>query len=235
MKLTHEQMTALRKASAVLSGTGHHDEASEINRMLAHPDHSGDGGEKVAAAVFPMAQPGHCINCGLSVSPSCACARGRDLAAQSPLPQDGDERARFEAWANSNGFGPKYRESMFAAWQAALASNKAASETKVQKGSWVNEPPVMPWEDQSRSEDEKAAIRFYVENPSAALLDFGKRVSSNKAAAVAVAHPTPISITTDQIAEIAGKYNLGNPRLDALRGFVNEVIIVNGAEYAKSE
>ncbi|MGF6764017.1 hypothetical protein P3T24_004348 [Paraburkholderia sp. GAS33] len=97
----------------------------------------------------------------------------------APVLQDGDERARFEAWANSNGFGPKYRESMFAAWQAALASNKAA--------------------------------------------------------AVAVAHPTPISITTDQIAEIAGKYNLGNPRLDALRGFVNEVIIVNGAEYAKSE
>jgi hypothetical protein len=47
--------------------------------------------------------------------------------------------------------------------------------------------------------------------------------------------PTPISISTDKICEIAGKYNLGNPRLDALRGFVNEVIIVNEAEYAKSE
>jgi hypothetical protein len=59
--------------------------------------------------------------------------------------------------------------------------------------------------------------------------------SSDEAAAVAVGEPTPISITTDQIAEIAGKYNLGNPRLDALRGFVNEVIIVNGTKYAKSE
>lgn len=47
--------------------------------------------------------------------------------------------------------------------------------------------------------------------------------------------PSPISISTDQIAEIANKYALGNPRLDALRCFVNEVIIVNGAEYAKSE
>lgn len=47
--------------------------------------------------------------------------------------------------------------------------------------------------------------------------------------------PAPISISTDKICEIAGKYNLGNLRLDALRGFVNEVIIVNEAEYAKSE
>jgi hypothetical protein len=47
--------------------------------------------------------------------------------------------------------------------------------------------------------------------------------------------PTPISISTDKIFEIASKYNLGNPRLDALRGFVNEVILVNEAEYAKSE
>jgi hypothetical protein len=47
--------------------------------------------------------------------------------------------------------------------------------------------------------------------------------------------PTPISISTDKICEIAGKYNLGNPRLDALRCFVNEIIIVNEAEYAKSE
>lgn len=47
--------------------------------------------------------------------------------------------------------------------------------------------------------------------------------------------PTPISISTDKICELAGKYNLGNPRIDALRGFVNEVIIVNEAEYAKSE
>jgi hypothetical protein len=59
-------------------------------------------------------------------------------------------------------------------------------------------------------------------------------LASNKAAAVAATYPTPISISTDQIAEIANKYNLGNPRLDALRCFVNEVIIVNGAEYAKS-
>lgn len=47
--------------------------------------------------------------------------------------------------------------------------------------------------------------------------------------------PTPVSISTDKICEIAGKYNLGNPRLDALRCFVNEIIIVNEAEYAKSE
>ena len=47
--------------------------------------------------------------------------------------------------------------------------------------------------------------------------------------------PTPISISADKICEIAGKYNLGNPRLDALRCFVNEIIIVNEAEYAKSE
>jgi hypothetical protein len=44
-----------------------------------------------------------------------------------------------------------------------------------------------------------------------------------------------IAISTEKICEIAGKYDLGNPRLDALRGFVNEIIIVNGAEYAKSE
>src|SRR5580692_7041987 len=44
--------------------------------------------------------------------------------------------------------------------------------------------------------------------------------------------PTPISISTEKICEIAGKYNLGNPRLDALRCFVNEIIIVNEAEYA---
>ena len=46
---------------------------------------------------------------------------------------------------------------------------------------------------------------------------------------------TPISISTDEIAKIASKYNLGNPRLDALRGFVNEVILANGVAYAKSE
>lgn len=55
------------------------------------------------------------------------------------------------------------------------------------------------------------------------------------ASAQATGHPTPISISTDKICEVAKKYNLGNPRLDALRGFVNEIIIVNGAEYAKSE
>jgi hypothetical protein len=50
-----------------------------------------------------------------------------------------------------------------------------------------------------------------------------------------VAQGAAIAIRLDQIAEIANKYALGNPRLDALLGFVNEVIIVNGAEYAKSE
>jgi hypothetical protein len=50
-----------------------------------------------------------------------------------------------------------------------------------------------------------------------------------------VAHGAAIAIRTEKIAEIANKYALGNPRLDALLGFVNEVIIVNGAEYAKSE
>jgi hypothetical protein len=47
--------------------------------------------------------------------------------------------------------------------------------------------------------------------------------------------PAPISISTDKICEIASKYNLGNPRLQALRCFVNEIILVNEAEYAKSE
>ncbi|MBB5444606.1 MULTISPECIES: hypothetical protein [unclassified Paraburkholderia] len=55
------------------------------------------------------------------------------------------------------------------------------------------------------------------------------------ASAQATVHPTPISISTEKICEVAKKYNLGNPRLDALRGFVNEIILVNGAEYAKSE
>jgi hypothetical protein len=50
-----------------------------------------------------------------------------------------------------------------------------------------------------------------------------------------VAQGAAIAIRTEKIAEIANKYALGNPRLDALLGFVNEVIIVNGAEYAKSE
>lgn len=34
-RLTDEQIRHLRKASAVLCGTGHHDEASTINRILA--------------------------------------------------------------------------------------------------------------------------------------------------------------------------------------------------------
>jgi hypothetical protein len=43
LTLTDEQIRALRKASAVLCGTGHHDEASEINGLLA--DRGSEGGE----------------------------------------------------------------------------------------------------------------------------------------------------------------------------------------------
>jgi hypothetical protein len=44
--------------------------------------------------------------------------------------------------------------------------------------------------------------------------------------------PAPIAISVEKIAEVARKYAIGNPRLDALQGFVNEIILVNGAEYA---
>ena len=33
-----------------------------------------------------------------------------------------EQREKFEAWANNAGFGLKYRESMFAAWEGAIAS-----------------------------------------------------------------------------------------------------------------
>jgi hypothetical protein len=72
-------------------------------------------------------------------------------------------------------------------------------------------------------------------NPAIAILATPQPSPTAVEACNAKRFPTPISISTDKICEIAGKYNLGNPRLDALRGFVNEVIIVNEAEYAKSE
>ena len=119
-----------------------------------------------------------------------------DFAAQvTPVPQDGDERARFDEWYASQ-------------WPLSFAAIK--SDT---------------------TDDDDDVWDSY----RMAELAWQAALASNRAAAVAAVHPTPISITTDQIAEIAVKYNLGNPRLDALRGFVNEVIIVNGAEYAKSE
>lgn len=34
-----------------------------------------------------------------------------------------DQREKFEAWADGAGFGLKYRESMFAAWEGALAAS----------------------------------------------------------------------------------------------------------------
>lgn len=215
MKLTHEQVTALRKATAVLSGTGHHDEASEINRMLAHPDHSGDRGEccrglapeSECRAECKLARIKELTQDNAQLQSALEQSEAKWIEVQSPVPQDGDSKTRFHRWyrdqwplsAHEVELGRASEEVQGAydlakeTWQAALASNKAASETKVQKGSWVNEPPVMPWEGRSYSEDEKAAIRFYVENPSAALLDFGKRVSSNKAAAVAVGEPRALS------------------------------------------
>jgi hypothetical protein len=101
---------------------------------------SGDGGEKAAVAAFPVTQPEHCINCGLSVSPSCACARGRDLAAQAaPVPQDGDERAAARRLVQRHANAARALEHMYTEkniarlkavgeeLEAALASNKAAA------------------------------------------------------------------------------------------------------------
>ena len=145
MKLTDEQVTALRKATAVLSGTGHHDEASEINRMLAHPDHSGDGGA-VAIVTETHETRGKpnlytvCANNQLRIGDRLA------VTSKAAVPQEGDERARFlDYWCDEipEYLRAKWRQNVnelldtpnaneklqaaLEAWQAALASNKAAA------------------------------------------------------------------------------------------------------------
>lgn len=51
------------------------------------------------------------------------------LAAQTPVPQDGDERAAFEAWGAEEYANSRVPDNAWIGWQAraALASNKAAA------------------------------------------------------------------------------------------------------------
>ncbi|WP_238921042.1 hypothetical protein, partial [Achromobacter xylosoxidans] len=58
------------------------------------------------------------------------------LAGGQQRAGDVDERAAFEAWAYRAGMGPKFRESMFAAWEAraALASAPVAGEARTEGG-----------------------------------------------------------------------------------------------------
>lgn len=69
MKLTHEQIVSLRKASAVLCGTGHHDEASAINALLA----------AAAQAIADTAKPVMCV----------ILDKDGDIVAQSTTPMKG--------------------------------------------------------------------------------------------------------------------------------------------------
>lgn len=63
------------------------------------------------------------------------------------------------------------RERARESWKQITAAplDKGASK----QGSWVNEPPRMPWHaDPAPNEDKQAAVDFYARNPSAALFDF---------------------------------------------------------------
>jgi hypothetical protein len=95
-----------------------------------HPDHSGDGGENTSEGNF-VSRWSEVIK-GLPM----------DSFRVIPVSQDGDERARFEAWYDAENrnaanhmegddwreLNPEERDNYFAAFRAALASNKAAQD-----------------------------------------------------------------------------------------------------------
>ena len=149
------QIAALTKG-----GFGHEDNvqnAIKVARsfLAAHPDHSGDGGEKVASTgslAFDYANAVIAKKLGASKACKCTpddsadceypdCTVGKQAA---PVPQDGDERAAFEVYmrgigedylyrrdvATSTRFGEYCRQDVqdqWDTWQAALASSKAAA------------------------------------------------------------------------------------------------------------
>lgn len=85
-----------------------------------------------------------------------------------------DKNKAFEEWFIRYGYKhPVFgKEDMRAAYFAAPTHGHPD-----ECGSWVNQPPRMPWDGQTKyvnaSEDERAAIEFYLQNPSVALFDWG--------------------------------------------------------------
>ncbi|WP_216638776.1 hypothetical protein, partial [Achromobacter ruhlandii] len=58
----------------------------------------------------------------------CPMHPGADKGGGQQRAGDVDERAAFEAWANRAGMGPKFRDYMFAAWEARAALSAPQAE-----------------------------------------------------------------------------------------------------------
>lgn len=235
MKLTYDDVVSICDAHGICLPVDCVEMVVSIVEHI-HPDHSGDAGEKIADTLAELGNSEHPCTEAAAVPQD----GGEKAAAHVTLPAP--DTTHYAQWAGDtikHHSDDQIYEFANARVKAALASNKAALYEErahtfmevgtTERGSAINAA--------MQSADQAGFTRgtFKWCSIFADALARHAHLASNKAAAVTATYPTPISISTDQIAEIAGKYNLGNPRLDALRGFVNEVIIVNGAKYAKSE
>lgn len=216
MELTDKQLEnlGLEWSFRIGKGEGTVGAIAAMRSILSQPNHSGDGGGKAASAAFPVAQPGHCINCGLSVSPSCACARSRVGITSRPVPQDGgDEReclsdvvshfdnlraglcAQRLAASDANDADSiaywnheiSVLERMKAQAQAALASKAAA----VPQDGGDEQASFEAWWDSlpSSASRQDADSEYEADVKEWALMAWQAALASNKAAAVAVDFP----------------------------------------------
>jgi hypothetical protein len=163
--------------------------------LLAHPDHSIDGGEK--APCVHADEPKACYRVRCQLGNKCV---DDDMSFRhtAPVPQDGDERAAFEAWARDKGLSLTKKAGSdayaFAAEKAWLAwRDRAALVSKAASAPWngderfkvlsaVIETERPGFGDSGLSQSEHEAVDVLHDFAQAAL-------ASNKAAAVAVDEP----------------------------------------------
>jgi hypothetical protein len=91
-----------------------------------------------------------------------------------PLPEDPEERAQFERGVKHCGDGDARHHIATALriWAAVSPGGSYAAQCHIMANEVMKlQPPAQ----RELSEDEAAAVKFYAENPRAALQDFGRR------------------------------------------------------------